>query len=163
MHLSIGTVSATPGGSLTYTIVAANAGPSDDPSATLTGTFPAVLTCPSGNTAAGSGNLGETLSLPVGSSVTYTIICTIDLNATGTITNTASIAASVTDPTPGNDSATDGDTVLRPDSIGGVGVLKAATTAGGWYTRRRWQGSRSEYVQGSEDVLSVSFNARGVP
>ena len=108
------------------TIVAANAGPSNDPSATLTDSFPAILTCTytsvpaggaTGNTASGSGNLSETLALPVGSSVTYTVSCMIDGAATGTVSNTATIAASVTDSTAGNNTATDNDTTLVPDLI----------------------------------------------
>jgi uncharacterized repeat protein (TIGR01451 family) len=120
-----GVTSAIPGNSLTYTIVASNAGPSDDPSVTVADTFPADLTCTytsvaaggaTGNTAAGAGDLAETLSMPSGSSVTYTATCAIDSAATGTLSNTATITASVTDSTPGNNSATDADTVLNPDA-----------------------------------------------
>ncbi len=120
-----GVTSAAPGGTLTYTIVASNAGPSDDPSVTLNDTFPADLTCTftsvaaggaTGNTAAGAGNLSETLSMPVGSSVTYTVMCTIDSMATGTLSNTATVSSSVTDPGAGNDSATDGDTEIVPET-----------------------------------------------
>ena len=46
--------------------------------------------------------------------MTYTASCTIDPAATGTLSNTATATASVTDPVPGNNSATDGDTVLTP-------------------------------------------------
>ncbi len=121
-----GVTSAVPGQTtLVYTIVAANAGPSDDPSASLTDTFPASLTCTytsvaaggaTGNTAAGSGNLAETLSMPAGSSVTYTVTCDIDSSATGTLSNTATVIASVTDPNGGNNSSTDADTVLVPEA-----------------------------------------------
>jgi uncharacterized repeat protein (TIGR01451 family) len=118
-----GVTSATPGGSLTYTLVAANAGPSNDNTVTVTDNFPAGLTCPytsiaaggaTGNTATGSGNLAETLSMPSGSSVTYTAVCAIDAGATGTLSNTATIAGSVPDSNAANNSATDGDTVLAP-------------------------------------------------
>ena len=122
-----GVTSAVPGlGTLTYTIVASNAGPNPDPSVSLTDTFPAVLGCTftsvaaggaTGNTASGSGNLSETLSMPAGSSVTYTVMCTIDDAAMGTLSNTATIAGSVTDPTPGNNSATDNNTVLTAHSV----------------------------------------------
>jgi len=133
-----GLTSAVPGQSLTYTIVASNAGPSDDPAATLTDTFPAGLTCSytsvaaggaSGNTAAGSGNLSETLSLPSGSSVTYTVSCTIDSTATGTFSNTATISGSVTDPAAGNNNATDGDTVLAPTADVSVTKTDGVTSA----------------------------------
>ncbi|MDX2428678.1 MAG: IPTL-CTERM sorting domain-containing protein [Xanthomonadales bacterium] len=120
-----GVTSAVPGGSLTYTIVASNTGPSADPSVSLADIFPADLTCAytsvaaggaTGNTAVGAGNLAETLSMPAGSSVTFTASCTIDSDATGTLSNTATVSASVTDNNAGNDSATDADTVLTPEA-----------------------------------------------
>ena len=126
---SDGVTSAVPGEEVVYTIVASNAGPSDDPSVSLTDTFPAVLTCSftsvaaggaTGNTAAGAGNLTETLSLPVGSSVTYTVTCDIDSDATGTLSNTATISGSVSDPNAANDSSTDDDTVLTPETDLGI-------------------------------------------
>ncbi|MFY9821491.1 MAG: ExeM/NucH family extracellular endonuclease, partial [Thermoanaerobaculia bacterium] len=69
-----GVTTATPGGSVTYTITASNAGPSNDPSATVADTFPAVLTCTwtcvgagtSTCTASGSGNINDTVNLPAG-------------------------------------------------------------------------------------------------
>ena len=135
-----GVVSAAPGGQVVYTIVASNAGPSDDPSVTLTDTFPADLSCGWTSVAAGgaTGNtddvgpadLNETLSLPASSSVTYTVTCDIDSGATGTLSNTATVTSSVTDNNSGNDSATDNDTALSPAADIGVtktdGVVSAA-------------------------------------
>ncbi|HEY2292421.1 MAG TPA: ExeM/NucH family extracellular endonuclease [Thermoanaerobaculia bacterium] len=116
-----GVTTATPGGSVTYTITASNAGPSNAPGSTVADTFPASLTCTwtcvgAGGgtcTASGSGNLNDTVNLPAGGSVTYTASCTISASATGTLSNTATVAApgGVTDPTPGNNSATDTDTL----------------------------------------------------
>ncbi|MFY9821833.1 MAG: DUF11 domain-containing protein [Thermoanaerobaculia bacterium] len=116
-----GVTTATPGGSVTYTITASNAGPSNAPGSSVTDTFPASLTCTwtcvgAGGgtcTAAGSGNIGDTVNLPAGGSVTYTASCNISAAATGTLSNTATVATSagVTDPTPGNNSATDSDTL----------------------------------------------------
>jgi uncharacterized protein affecting Mg2+/Co2+ transport len=107
---------------VTYTITASNAGPSNAPGASVADTFPASLTCTwtcagagGGNcTASGSGNIGDTVNLPAGGSVTYTASCTIAASATGTLSNTATVGApaGVTDPTPGNNSATDTDTLL---------------------------------------------------
>ena len=120
-----GVTNAVPGQSVSYSIVATNNGPSDDPNVGVTDTFPADLGCTwtsvaaggaTGNTAAGSGDLADTLSLPVGSSVSYSASCSIDPAAAGTLSNTATIVASVADPTPGNDSATDADTVLTPSA-----------------------------------------------
>lgn len=136
-----GVVQATPGESVTYEIVASNAGPSDEPYATLSDTLPSDLSCTytsvaaggaTGNTAAGSGDLSESLSLPAGSSVTYTADCAIDATATGTLSNTATISGSVDDPAPGNNEATDDDTVLSPESDLAVTIGESAdpVTAG---------------------------------
>jgi len=121
-----GVTSATPGGSVTYAITASNAGPSNATGATVADTFPASLTCTwtcvgAGGgtcTASGSGNIGDTVNLPAGGSVTYTASCSISAAATGTLSNTATVAApaGVTDPVPGNDSATDTDNLgSQPD------------------------------------------------
>ena len=119
-----GVTTATPGETVTYTIVVTNPGPSMDPSVMLSDTFPTPpLSCTytsvaaggaAGNTAAGMGDLTETLAMPAGSSVTYTAVCTIDPGATGTLSNTVTITASINDPDSGNNSATDNDTVLEP-------------------------------------------------
>ena len=116
-----GVTTATSGGSVTYTITASNVGPSNAPGSTVADTFPASLTCTwtcvgAGGgtcTAAGSGNLNDTVNLPSGGSVTYTASCTVSAAATGTLSNTATVTApaGVTDPTPGNNSATDSDTL----------------------------------------------------
>ena len=65
---------------MTYTITASNAGPDPVTGGTVADTFPAVLTCTwtcvgAGGgtcTASGSGNINDTVNLPVGASVTYT-------------------------------------------------------------------------------------------
>ncbi|MDG4550539.1 MAG: DUF11 domain-containing protein, partial [Candidatus Contendobacter sp.] len=116
-----GVTTATPGGSVTYTITASNAGPSNATGATVADTFPAALTCAwtcvgAGGgtcTAAGSGNINDTVNLPSGGSVTYTASCAVSASATGNLVNTATVAApgGVTDPTPGNNSATDTDSM----------------------------------------------------
>ena len=128
-----GVTSIRVGDTLNYTIVASNAGPSTDPSVSVTDTFPSDLTCTytsvtaggaTGNTAAGAGNLAETLSMPSGSSATYTASCTVAADATGTLSNTATATASVNDPDTSNNSATDSDTVVViPD----LGFAKAFT------------------------------------
>ncbi|MDM8008999.1 MAG: SdrD B-like domain-containing protein [Phycisphaerae bacterium] len=124
-----GVTSVVPGSSVTYTITASNAGPNAVTGATVTDTFPAALTSVSwvcvgagGGTctASGSGAINDTVNLPVGGSVTYTVSATVDPAATGTLSNTATVAAptGVTDPNTTNDSATDTDTVLQNGSIG---------------------------------------------
>ena len=117
---SDGTGAVLPGGSLTYTIVAANAGPASTNLATVTDTLPASLSCnytsvssggATGNTVSGSGSLNEILSLPAASAVTYTVDCTTSLAATGIISNTVTIDSGVFDPVGGNNLATDYTTV----------------------------------------------------
>src|SRR6187401_694693 len=102
-------------------ITASNPGPSNAPGSTVADTFPASLTCSwtcvgagSGTCpASGSGNINNSVNLPSGGSVTYTASCTIAAGATGSLSNTATVAApaGVTDPTPANNSATDTDTL----------------------------------------------------
>ena len=122
-----GQTAAIAGLPLTYTIVVSNAGPQADPAVTLTDSFPAGLTDVSftsvaadgatGNTASGAGDLNETLSMPAGSSVTYSVTATIAPDFTGTLINTASAVASFSDSVPGNNSATDNDTVVTAPSL----------------------------------------------
>jgi uncharacterized repeat protein (TIGR01451 family) len=133
-----GVTTATPGGSVTYTITASNAGPANAPGSTVSDTFPASLTCnwtcvgAGGGTctASGSGNIGDTVSLPAGGNVTYTASCTISASATGTLANTATVAApaGVSDPTPGNNTATDSDT-LSPQADLAITKTDGVTTA----------------------------------
>ncbi|MCB1636501.1 MAG: DUF11 domain-containing protein, partial [Xanthomonadales bacterium] len=63
--------------------------------------------------ASGSGNIADSIDLPVGGTATYSATCTIDPAATGTLDNTASIAvaAGSTDPNLANNSASDSDTL----------------------------------------------------
>ncbi|MCG8456735.1 MAG: DUF11 domain-containing protein, partial [Holophagales bacterium] len=115
-----GVTAATPGGSLTYTIVASNAGPGPAAPVSVADTFPGSLACSWTSVAAGgatgnssaAGNLADTLTMPVSSSVTYTVTCDIDPAATGILSNTATISSAATDPVPADNSATDGDTAL---------------------------------------------------
>jgi uncharacterized repeat protein (TIGR01451 family) len=115
-----GVASATPGGSVTYTITASNAGPDPVTGANVADTFPAILTCTwtcvgagGGTCTAGpvAGNIADSVDLPVGGTATYTAMCTIAASATGNLVNTATISSAITDPTPANNSATDTDTL----------------------------------------------------
>ncbi|WP_395682014.1 hypothetical protein, partial [Dokdonella sp.] len=123
-----GVASATPGNAVTYTITVSNAGPSDATGATVADTLPATITgatwtcvgagggtCP----ASGSGNINATVNLPSGASVTFIVSGTLSTSASGTLSNTATVAtpAGVTDPVPGNNSATDTDTLSATADI----------------------------------------------
>jgi uncharacterized repeat protein (TIGR01451 family) len=76
------------------------------------------------------------VNLPSGGSVTYTVTATVSGAATGTLSNTATVTApaGVTDPTPGNNSATDTDSLTPSANLsitktdGRVSVSAGGTT-----------------------------------
>jgi uncharacterized repeat protein (TIGR01451 family) len=117
-----GQTTAAPGGQVVYTITATNDGPSDVLGATVIDAFPGELSCvwtcaPSGGATCSSGGVGtfsDSVNLPVDGAAVYTVTCDIDAGATGTLSNTAALVtpAGVIDPTPGNNSATDVDTLI---------------------------------------------------
>jgi uncharacterized repeat protein (TIGR01451 family) len=119
-----GKATIVPGTSNTYTIVVTNVGPNDVTGAHVTDAFPGTFTNvtytatatggASGFTSTGSGNINDaSVTMPVGSTVTYIVTGTVSASATGSLTNTATVAtpANVTDPTPANNTATDTDTL----------------------------------------------------
>ena len=62
-------------------------------------------------TAAGAGNISESVDLLNGGTATFMATCTIDSGATGMLANTASISSAVNDPNMANNSATDTNTL----------------------------------------------------
>jgi hypothetical protein len=123
---SDGQLTYTAGTAVTYTIVVANAGPDAVVDATVTDsvtTLPQVTaaswacvsaggaTCAPGTV---TGNLVDTVDLPVGGSATYTLVLALSPSATGDLVNTATVAppAGTTDPIPdpSPNTATDTDT-----------------------------------------------------
>lgn len=126
--ISDGTTSAVPGEDLTYTLVVRNlAGPDDVVGATVQDTFPSSLDCLWTCQGVGgasctpgqlAGNINDTVVLPSGSTLTYTAVCEIDADATGTLSNTASVTPppSITDPNPSNNVSADLDTELTPEA-----------------------------------------------
>src|SRR5437016_9230693 len=123
LNVTVTDSGAIAGAKDTYTIVVANAGPSDVTGAVVADTFPALLTGvtftasqnggASGFTHSGTGNINDTVTMPANSSITYVPSGTIPESASGTISNTATVTApnGVTDPNPGNNSATDTSTI----------------------------------------------------
>jgi uncharacterized repeat protein (TIGR01451 family) len=118
-----GSAVAIPGGLVTYGIGVANAGPSAVAGALVSDPLPpelsgATWTCSAspGSTcaASGSGGIADSVGLASGGLATYTLTASVDAAATGTLSNTATVAAppGVLDPTPGNDSANDTDSLL---------------------------------------------------
>lgn len=120
-----GVTTTTPGGTVTYTITASNSGPSPATGATVTDTFPAALSCTwtclgatgGSCTPSGTGNIADTVNLPVGGTVTYTAACKVSSVAVGSISNTATVATppGTLELSPSNDSATDIDSL--PSSL----------------------------------------------
>ncbi|QDU57686.1 SdrD B-like domain-containing protein [Aeoliella mucimassa] len=91
----------SPGSTLTYTAVVTNNGPSNAYSLAFTDTLPADVTFTSGSSDSGTGTVSHSSGtvtadlgdLAPGASATVTIIVAVDNDATGTLTNTASVAA----------------------------------------------------------------------
>jgi len=113
-----GPATFTPGGSLTYTIVVTNLGPSDVANVSVADTLPAEL---SGVTwaavyddgaagpASGSGGFSPVLtSLPSGGSATFTITAAVSATALSALTNTATVTApdGFPDPNPDDNTST---------------------------------------------------------
>ena len=129
------------GSTVTYTLTVTNAGPSLVTGAALEDTFSSAFASigytskasggATGNTASGTGDLAQTLTLPSGASVVYTVTANLSPLVTGPVTNSATITApaGVTDGNPANDLATANVTVtpqanisieVSPNTIAGV-------------------------------------------
>lgn len=127
LSLNDGVASATTGGAVTYTLSVFNGSPVTITNASVTCNLPAALTgvtwTSSGSgggtgTSAGSGNIADLVTLPASGSVTYTINATLDNSASGTLTTTATITPpyGASDLNPGNNTATDSDTIISHDA-----------------------------------------------
>ncbi len=125
-----------PGQLLTYTVTVSNAGPGSVTGASVTDPLPASFTSgtytsvlhggATDSTPSGSGNISDSVTLPSGASIVYTVIGTVSHSATAAFTNTAT----VTPPngTPINAPDTDNPIVLsiiKTDSAGGSSVTNA--------------------------------------
>ncbi len=119
----------TPGGTVTYTIDVINNGPLIVNGATFTDNIPAQITswtyscladtgatCTAGPTTSAA-NITDTVTIPAGNKVRYTVVATINAAAIGNLVNTANITTipSIPDLVPGNNSATDTDTAPSAD------------------------------------------------
>ena len=126
-----GVATYIPGSTLTYTITVINNGPNNVTGAIITDNIPTQLatwtwTCVQNGGATGcngvvgsSANFTDTVNLPNGSSIVYTVTANTAVGATGSLVNTATVAlpAGNTDPAPGNNSDTDTDTILLPADL----------------------------------------------
>lgn len=98
------------GDQFTYTITVNNAGPSDATNVVVTDNLPADVTlvstsgCTEDPTGAPTCTLGDIAS---GANASYTITADVDLGFAGTLSNTATVSATTTDPNGANNSATE--------------------------------------------------------
>lgn len=157
-----GVAAVVPGGEVTYTIVAENAGPNDAAGATVSDVFSAVASCTWTCVAAGgasctagpvSGDIADTVDLPVGGTTTYTAVCAIDHTASGSLTNTATVdpPMGATDPDLADNTATDVDVLLELDY--GDAPDPGYPTV--------WASDGARHVLGGGLVLGVSADAEG--
>ena len=111
------------GQTVTYTIVAENNGPNAVIGASVSDSFPSELsgvswTCATSGgascTASGTGNISDTIDLPVGSIATYTVTGVVAIGSSGNLSNIASIGppGGITDSDSTNDGDIDTDTIL---------------------------------------------------
>jgi uncharacterized repeat protein (TIGR01451 family) len=152
--LDDGVTNVTPGGSTTYTMTVGNAGPDDVTDAIVIDVAPAGIafvgwTCSVTNpgagsvttacgTASGVGDIDSTVTMKSGAVITYVITASVDAGASGSLTNTAVISppSGTTDAAPGNNTASDTDTVtpivpsvdLSVTNTDGVTSVVAGTT-----------------------------------
>lgn len=115
------------GGSLTYTIVVTNNGPSTATNVVVTDALPTGLTFTSGTatnggTVTNTGNTvtGTIASLASGASATVTIVAAVSSTATGSLSNTATVDSTEPDTITNNDSATQTTAIAVPQSISGT-------------------------------------------
>ncbi len=142
-----GVTQYVPGTSVTYTIVVQNVGNGDVTGAVVSDPKPPQITswewtcaAAGGATCSGSGgpttlDFSDTVDMPAGSSITYTVTANIASSATKDLVNTVTVTppAGVTDPTPGNNTATDTDTAnpqvdLMVTKDDGLTIIAAGTT-----------------------------------
>jgi uncharacterized repeat protein (TIGR01451 family) len=127
------------GASNSYTIVVSNPSAAPVANALVTDNLPANFTgatwtcsgsagsiCP----ASGSGNISAPVTIGAGGSVVFAVIGTVSPTATGTLTNTATVAApaGTTDPSLGNNTSTDTTTITPATPAAPVFALLDAFT-----------------------------------
>lgn len=144
--------SVLPGGLITYTITIEDTGIDSATGVVVTDTTPAGTTFVSFSTGAsgvpcttpsigGTGLITCTFPSSIGVDVSFpfTMVVRVDDDATGTISNTASVSATTPDPNPDNNSATASTPVASqvPVSRGVLVVLGLAIAGGGLLVLRR--------------------------
>ena len=152
-----------PGELVTYTITVTNAGPTAVTGAIFNDEIPAALryvtytaVVAGGATASSLSGIGNTitgtLDLPVGGTVTYTVKGTLDVDATGHLTNAATVVppAGIVDPNSGDNTGIDEDEIVP---VSDLSLDKS-------YTYTDLDGSRS-LTAGDEIVFTVLVTNNG--
>jgi uncharacterized repeat protein (TIGR01451 family) len=136
-----GQTTSVAGSSSTYTFTVTNAGPVTGTDAPVSVPLPPNVTgmewtcvaaggatCPA---ASGSGAITTNVTLPVGGSLTYTLVVTSSPSATGNLTVTGSIGtpADVGDSAPENNTATDTDTLTPAQADLSVDLIESEEPA----------------------------------
>ncbi len=122
---------AVPSGSMTYTILVTNNGPSAASSVVMTDVLPAGLTFTSGSstvgtvTATGQTVTGTIGNLAAGASATVTVVVGVASTATGTFSNTATVVGAETESNTANNSSTLSTNVAQAGSIAGRTYIDA--------------------------------------
>ena len=118
----------SPGGVLTYTLTVSNAGPDAAADVVITESLPGDVTLVSTSGCAEDPNGTPTCSLgiiPAGDDVMVTVQVDVDEMATGTLSNTASVASSTSDPNMANNSATEETTVQVTPPSADLSITKS--------------------------------------
>ena len=126
-----GVTTYSPGSTVTYTVVVTNSGPNNVLGATISDTIPAQIASWSWACTAQTGGAAgcnpavnintsftDSVDLPAGASITYTVSATISGAASGDLVNTASISvpSGYTDSNSANNTAADTDTFTPPSA-----------------------------------------------
>ena len=153
------TGNVNPGQTLTYTVVVGNTGTGPADGVKVTDPLPSVFDSASyttvlaggatDSTPSGTGvtSLSDTVSLPIGGSITYTITGTVNSGAAGTLLNTATATPVVGSPV----TATDPDNLTgleieKSDSAGGDSGLQTLTSSPAGTTGSAFQNDPLDYT-----------------
>lgn len=154
------------GGTLSYTVVVTNNGPSEATNVVLSDTLPSNLSFTNGSTTVGTlSNNGNAVTVNVGTlasgaSATITLNASVLAAATGTLSNTATATAAETETNSSDNSATDTTEVAVPGSIAGTVYIDA--------NRNGVQDSGDTGISGvtitltGTDILNASINRTAI-